>query len=221
MMNLEEVPKEAQLTEDFAKVMSLSNVNDLVKLSENALLIVAIIMYPKFLAGIIKKVKAPSNSTWDKLLENIKLLYKGPTKYYASYDWLCKDKNAACAKNILKKLSSIYDEKAATCFGSENVQNWMRLVANFLLENLKSGELIPAAIRESISSHGNCPFFLDRYSHLNVLDFKDDITTIPTEELNPMIENTLFAPQQQAAPLQAPGEGPPNPLALFFRTLFR
>ena len=222
MLNLSEVPKEAQLTEDFAKVLSVRDINEVVKLGENALLIMAIIMYPSLLKRIINKVKSPGSTSWNSLLESLKLIKKSSTdskKYYARYDWLCADKKADCAKSSLNKIYAIYEEKAANCFSSEGVQNWIRTVTNFLCENLKQGELQPELVRDSIISSGACPFYLDRYSHLNVLDFKDDLTTIPQEQLNPMIENTLFAPQQAGAPQPAAG-GPPNPLTLFFRTLF-
>ena len=221
MLNLTEIPKEAQLTEDFAKVISLKDINDMVKLSENALLIMALVMYPGLLKRIVNKIKSPSSSAWDPVLKCLKVATKGTSKYYKDYEWLCKDKNATCAKSTLKKIYSIYEEKAASCFSPENVQSWIKTVVNFLYTSFQQGDLNPEVIRESIRGMGVSPFYLDRYSHLNVLNFKDDLTTIPQEQLNPMIENTLFA-QQQAAPQAppAPGEAP-NPLALFFRTLFQ
>ncbi len=232
MLNLNETPSEAQLTEDFAKVISMQDVNEVIKLSENALLITAIIMYPSLFRRIIVKVKGPTSTTWDGLLKGLKDAFRGEKKYYANYDWLCADKDKACCKATLHKLYSIYEEKAGNCFSAETVQGWLRTVGNFLCENFKQGELHPEVIRDSVIASGTCPFFLDRYNHLNMVSFKEDVTTIPQEELNPLIENTLFAQQHGAdegedeedAPEQpapaAPGHAP-NPLELFFRSLFQ
>ena len=69
MLNLSEVTNESQLTTDFAKVISIKNMNQIAKLSENALLMLAMIMYPKVLKRIIKKLKGPTASSWDQLLK--------------------------------------------------------------------------------------------------------------------------------------------------------
>eukprot|EP01022_Parablepharisma_sp_SALTPOND_P025186 TRINITY_DN578_c0_g1_i1.p3 TRINITY_DN578_c0_g1~~TRINITY_DN578_c0_g1_i1.p3 ORF type:complete len:691 (-),score=111.23 TRINITY_DN578_c0_g1_i1:44-2116(-) len=218
MENMGSVVKEAQLTEDYAKVLSVKNIDEIVKLGENSILIVGIILYPGLLKHIINKIKNPTGTAWDETLKELKILAKGPKKYYASYSWLCKDKNLECAKATLKKIYAIYEEKAATCFTSEAIQSWLKSVTSFLADGFLKGDFDPKLIREQIVSEATCPFYLDRYSHLNVLDYKDDLTTIPPEQLNPMIENTLFAPQMQQPP-EEPG-APPNPLTLFFRSLF-
>lgn len=215
------VPKESQLMEDYAKILSVTNIDEIVNFGENAILLLAIILYPSMLRHIINKIKSPTGSSWEPTLKNLKEISKSKSgKYYGNYIWICKDKNPECAHNSLKKIYSIYEEKAATCFTSESVQSWLRAVCTFLADGLSKGELDLNLIREQIANNCICPFYLDRYSHLNVLDFKEDLTTIPPEELNPLIEGALFAPQAQAPPAEENEGPPPNPLLNFFRTMF-
>ena len=219
MLRSSSTPTETQLSEELAKVFSLKTINEMVTLGENATLMLAIILYPSLLKHIINKLKGPSNISWNTLLSKIEKLTKGK-KYYANYTWICKEYNAELVKRSLKKIYCIYDEKGGTCFAPDNVQVWLRTVANFLLDGALSNEFDLNLIKSQIIEKTMCPFYLERYSNLNVIDYKDDLATIPQEELNPIIENTLFAPASAPSPnLQEPGTQP-NLLVAFFRSLF-
>ncbi len=222
MRNLDSPTKEPHLSEDFEKLRSIKNFNDVMKLSENSILMLAIVMYPTLIRRIINKIKGPTSAAWDPVLKGLKAAFKVPGKYYDGYSWICKDRDLSCRKATLSKLYTIYEEKAANCFGSELVHAWVRAVCNFMCEGAGRVGQSYESLRDSLSSSGTCPFYLDRYAQLNVVAFREDVTTIPPEELNPLIENALFAPQAQgeAAVPQQPAGPPPNPLALFFRTLF-
>eukprot|EP00826_Nyctotherus_ovalis_P065303 TRINITY_DN9596_c0_g1_i9.p1 TRINITY_DN9596_c0_g1~~TRINITY_DN9596_c0_g1_i9.p1 ORF type:complete len:507 (+),score=94.68 TRINITY_DN9596_c0_g1_i9:612-2132(+) len=218
MMSMSPTPTETQLGEDFAKMFSLKDINKIVGLGENAALMLGIILYPSLLKHMIKKLKGAGGTSWDGVLGKLKKLNKGK-KYYADYSWICKEYSTETARKTLKKIYSIYNEKGGTCFTSDAVQSWMRAVANFILDGVLAGELDLNLIRSEIIERTTCPFYLERYSYLNVIDYKDDLATIPQEELNPVIENTLFAPAPVVSQSQ-PAAQQPNLLAAFFRSLF-
>ena len=54
---------------------------------------------------------------------------------------------------------------------------------------------------------------------LRVVDFKEDVSTLPPEELNPIRQNALFAGNPVPVNPVPMGDGTANPLMLFLRSL--
>lgn len=154
--------------------------------------------------------------------EFLKLLEKESSTY--EYPWVCREAaNYNRKKGIIEKIADIYLEKGGSCFANEISKIWLKRVVKEMNSNIFVFEEC-ISVRNHVISISDLSYFLDTYEALNVIDFKEEIKTIPAEQLNPYLEQNIFYGgqnnNQANNPPQNQGNIGGNPIWVFLRSMF-
>ena len=110
-----------------------------------------------------------------------------------AYPWMLKSANSTIDTqsdaHVRNKLYSIFMERSSILFANDQTTLWLKETVGHLLNMIEMGSGSTDFTDEfiaKVSSMVDNPFTLDRYMHLKIADFTDDVTTVnPNELLGP------------------------------------